>query len=67
MFFSNLFFFGIVSGFNSNSSSDNIAHFSIQYDKQFNSGWALNYNIELQNSLNVSFESTIGIGITKNF
>jgi uncharacterized protein with beta-barrel porin domain len=53
--------------FNSNSSSDNIAHFSIQYDKQFNSGWALNYNIELQNSLNVSFESTIGIGITKNF
>ena len=36
--------------FNSNSSSDNIAHFSIQYDKQFNSGWALNYNIELQNS-----------------
>ena len=53
--------------FNSNSSSDNIAHFSIQYDKQFNSGWALNYNIELQNSLNISFESTIGIGITKNF
>ena len=53
--------------FNSNSSSNNIAHFSIQYDKQFNSGWALNYNIELQNSLNVSLESAIGIGITKSF
>ena len=53
--------------FNSNSSSNNIVHFSIQYDKQFNSGWALNYNIELQNSLNVSLESAIGIGITKSF
>ena len=49
------------------ASISNIAKLSIQYDKQFKSGWALNYNIDLQNSLNVSLESTIGIGITKNF
>ena len=53
--------------FNSNSASDSISQFSIQYDKQFNTGWNLNYNIELQNSLTVSFESTVGIGITKSF
>ena len=53
--------------FNTNSESDRISQFSIQYDKQFDTGWNLNYNIELQNSLTVSFESTVGIGITKSF
>ncbi|MDC6447707.1 hypothetical protein PQZ42_01365 [Alphaproteobacteria bacterium] len=53
--------------FNSNSTSDNISQFSIQYDKQFDTGWNLNYNIELQNYLTDSSESTVGIGITKNF
>ena len=53
--------------FNTNSTSDGILQYSIQYDKQFDTGWSLNYNIELQNNLTDSFESTVGIGITKSF
>ena len=53
--------------FNTNSTSDGILQYSIQYDKQFDTGWNLNYNIELQNYLTDSSESTVGIGITKNF
>ena len=53
--------------FNSNSSNNSTSQFSIQYDQQFNSGWTLNYNIELESALATSFESTIGIGIAKSF
>jgi hypothetical protein len=53
--------------FNTNSTSDGISQFLIQYDKQFDTGWSLNYNIELQNNLTDSFENIIGIDITKNF
>ena len=53
--------------FNSNSSNNTTSQFSIQYDQQFNSGWTLNYNIELESALATSFESTIGIGIAKSF
>ena len=53
--------------FNSNSLNNSTSQFSIQYDQQFNSGWTLNYNIELKSALATSFESTIGIGITKSF
>ena len=53
--------------FNTNSTSDGISQFSIQYYKQFDTGWSLNYNIELQNNLTDSFENIIGIGITKSF
>ena len=53
--------------FNSNSSNNSPSQFSIQYDQQFNSGWTLNYNIELESALAANFESTIGIGITKDF
>ena len=53
--------------FNSNLTSDDISQFSIQYDREFDTGWGLNYNLELQNSLTVNFESTINIGITKSF
>ena len=53
--------------FHSNSSNENISQFSIQYDQKYKSGWILNYNIELQNSFNVSSESSFNLGITKSF
>ena len=53
--------------FNSNFSNNSTSQFSIQYDEQFNSGWILNYNIELDNFINNSFNTTFAIGIKKNF
>ena len=53
--------------FHSNFSNENTSQFSIQYDHQSKSGWDLNYNIELQNILDVNSESNVGIYIEKQF
>ncbi|WP_435166888.1 Ig-like domain-containing protein [Candidatus Pelagibacter bacterium nBUS_28] len=53
--------------FHSNLTNENTSQFSIQYDQQSTSGWDLNYNIELQNSFNVNYESNVGINVKKIF